>query len=280
MAIVTVLLREEWEVHAASSAEEALIKFETQPFDLLVVDKNLPGKSGVEFVREMRNQRSDAACIMVTGYATSASAMEMVQLGVDAYIEKPFDDIFDIVSKVKSSLEKLELRRSSKKKPGENLLQDEETIDTLKEAGSLFKKSHEMITENRPADRRVCTILVVSTEADDRNWLASLMEGWGSVGSLTSAGELLKLLESESPDMLVLNLKTEDPDIFTLLTQIKKQSPRTVCMIVVEKPSFEVLTRLIDYEIDGIIDKPFDKEIINVQLSRLIRITIAPDSAF
>ena len=99
MTVVAVLTPQEWKIDQAGSAEEALDLCKDTSYDVMLVDKNLPGKSGVEFIREIRRLGSDAAVIMITGYASAASAFEMVNLGIDAYIEKPIADIFDIAIK-------------------------------------------------------------------------------------------------------------------------------------------------------------------------------------
>src|SRR3712207_2119015 len=89
-----------WEVETAHSAEEALRLLTTRKFDAILVDKNLPGMTGVELIRRARELHRAAAIVMMTGYASPESASETLNLGVDAYIEKPFDDIFAIIQRI------------------------------------------------------------------------------------------------------------------------------------------------------------------------------------
>ena len=49
-----VLIRQDYEVQTAESAEEGLERFEQQPFDVVISDVNLPGLDGIEMVKQMR----------------------------------------------------------------------------------------------------------------------------------------------------------------------------------------------------------------------------------
>ena len=68
---------------AATAAGEA-------PFDLVITDLMLPGASGEELVREIR-ARSDAPVIVVSARAEPGDKVELLKLGADDYLAKPFD---------------------------------------------------------------------------------------------------------------------------------------------------------------------------------------------
>lgn len=75
----------------AMSGEEALELLRGGPFDLLILDKNLPGIDGMETARQARGLQPDIPIAMVTGYATEESTSEAVSIGIDDYIKKPID---------------------------------------------------------------------------------------------------------------------------------------------------------------------------------------------
>ena len=56
----------------------------------MLLDLKLPGASGLEALREVRKRRPDAAVIIITGYATVASAVQAMKQGAFDYITKPF----------------------------------------------------------------------------------------------------------------------------------------------------------------------------------------------
>ena len=61
-----------------------------QPFDLVITDLMLPGASGEDLVREIR-ARSDAPVIVVSARTGANDKVELLKLGADDYLAKPFD---------------------------------------------------------------------------------------------------------------------------------------------------------------------------------------------
>ncbi|MBI5549175.1 MAG: response regulator [Deltaproteobacteria bacterium] len=120
-AIVAVLLRKAFaqaqlDGVVVSSAEEALKLLEGWHFDLLIADKNLPGLSGVELVECARKLDPSISIILITAYASAASADVLFTQGIDDYLTKPFeiDVLLERVSQV------LELRSLPPRPPRES----------------------------------------------------------------------------------------------------------------------------------------------------------------
>ena len=82
----------------AANADEALESLVNFDYNLLIVDKNLPGLSGLELMQKAREIRPLAEFMIITGYASYQSAVEALRLGALDYLEKPFEDI-DLVKK-------------------------------------------------------------------------------------------------------------------------------------------------------------------------------------
>lgn len=74
----------------AESAEYAYKILESHSIDIVLLDLKLPGASGLEALREVKKRRPDAAVIIITGYATVASAVQAMKQGAFDYITKPF----------------------------------------------------------------------------------------------------------------------------------------------------------------------------------------------
>jgi DNA-binding NtrC family response regulator len=74
----------------AESAEQAYKLLEAHTIDIVLLDLRLPGASGLEALREVKKRRPDAAVIIITGYATVASAVHAMKQGAFDYITKPF----------------------------------------------------------------------------------------------------------------------------------------------------------------------------------------------
>ena len=78
------------QVHCLSSAAEALKLLDRESFDVIITDLQMPGMTGLEFVRQLAKRPHGAQVVMVTAYATVASAVEAMRHGAFDYIEKPF----------------------------------------------------------------------------------------------------------------------------------------------------------------------------------------------
>ena len=80
-----------WEAHVAPSGRRALAcARETGP-DLALVDLCMPGESGLDVVKSLRELDSTVTIIVLTGYGSIATAMEAVRRGADYYLSKPMD---------------------------------------------------------------------------------------------------------------------------------------------------------------------------------------------
>ena len=93
-SVKRILKREGYIPELAESAREAVRKAGEQYFDLIISDIRMPGKNGVEAIREIRNlfdekARKDIPIIFITGYAEMSDELKAVHLG--EVILKPFD---------------------------------------------------------------------------------------------------------------------------------------------------------------------------------------------
>jgi two-component system chemotaxis response regulator CheY len=78
------------EATEAGDGNEALIKFQEQPFDLVMTDWNMPVKTGVELARDIRALGSKVPVLMITTEAEKSRVLEAIQAGVTDYLVKPF----------------------------------------------------------------------------------------------------------------------------------------------------------------------------------------------
>jgi two-component system, OmpR family, phosphate regulon response regulator OmpR len=79
-----------YRVTTASSAAEARSKLEGMAFDLLVLDVMMPGESGLDLARSIRNG-SAVPILMLTARAETEDRIAGLETGVDDYVSKPFD---------------------------------------------------------------------------------------------------------------------------------------------------------------------------------------------
>jgi DNA-binding NtrC family response regulator len=77
----------------AETGEQALEHLAHQQFACALVDKNLQGMDGLEVIRHVRKRQPRCACVLMTAYASTGSAVEALRLGVVDYLEKPSPEL-------------------------------------------------------------------------------------------------------------------------------------------------------------------------------------------
>lgn len=75
----------------AADGTEAVNAFKPGEFDLVLTDWNMPGKNGLEVVKEIRGQDANIPIIMVTTEAEKDRVVQAIQAGVSDYLVKPFN---------------------------------------------------------------------------------------------------------------------------------------------------------------------------------------------
>jgi signal transduction histidine kinase/DNA-binding response OmpR family regulator len=99
-----VLCDQPFQLEFATSAEAALARIPEMRPDLILTDISLPGKSGLEVMREARVMDPEVAVILMTGYASVQTAIDALRQGADDYVTKPFDDIAELPAMVEKRL--------------------------------------------------------------------------------------------------------------------------------------------------------------------------------
>jgi DNA-binding NarL/FixJ family response regulator len=82
--------RPDWDLAFAATGTEAVERSMSTRFDAIVLDQRMPGISGIEAACEIRRQREDAACVMLTGFADLATALSAINdAGIVRFLSKP-----------------------------------------------------------------------------------------------------------------------------------------------------------------------------------------------
>ena len=86
-----LLAQRGYEVVSSMNGDDAIVKVTTGNFDLVLTDINLPGVDGLEVVRAAKAADKDTCVILITGYASTTTAIDALRQGAYDYITKPFD---------------------------------------------------------------------------------------------------------------------------------------------------------------------------------------------
>jgi two-component system response regulator AtoC len=113
-----MIFKNDHQVILAGSAEEAIIKFRSEEPDLVFLDIIMPGKDGIEILKEIREIQPLTPVIMLTATRTVRTAVEAMKLGAYDYISKPFD-LEEIRLAAQKALESRDLKMENLRLQGE-----------------------------------------------------------------------------------------------------------------------------------------------------------------
>ena len=149
-----VLSEEGYAVNLAGTGELAMEAFKQKRFDLLVADLRLPDIDGMEVIRQVKEAKPETEVIVITGYGTTATAVEAMKLGVHDFLPKPFTE-----DQIKAAID--EALKEHVAKPVEAVVEKAETEE-------------EKLIQRREV------LGVLSRTAEDMDFWSQLMEN-GSV---------------------------------------------------------------------------------------------------
>jgi CheY-like chemotaxis protein len=90
--VLTVFLEGQgFEVRLASDGPTGLAAFNAEPFDLILVDFQMPGLTGLEMAAEVRRTNPQIPIALITGIAGTLEAEAVAQAGITRIFPKPFD---------------------------------------------------------------------------------------------------------------------------------------------------------------------------------------------
>ncbi len=89
--ILTDYLQEFYTTHRAFDSKEAEELMDASQYDLFIFDINVPGKSGIELLEEVRSFNNTTPAIVITAYGDTKYLRESFEAGAHDYIRKPFD---------------------------------------------------------------------------------------------------------------------------------------------------------------------------------------------
>lgn len=91
MTLSDMLMIEGYSVESATDGNTGLARASTEPFDLVILDVMLPGKSGLDVCRELRFRGKDVPILMLTAKSQLVDRVVGLKIGADDYLTKPFE---------------------------------------------------------------------------------------------------------------------------------------------------------------------------------------------
>ena len=168
-------------VTTASSAEEAKKKVEILKFDLIILDIMMPGKSGLEFIKENKN-RLKTPIILLTAKGEASERIKGLEMGADDYLPKPFEPK-ELILRIQNIIEKTKITDPKKIVEFENI-----KIHLGKQL--IFKKDKEYKINNT-----------------EKIILEQMINNPGKIFSREDIGSLIDLDKERSIDVIITRLR-------------------------------------------------------------------------
>lgn len=100
----SVLYNEGFAVETAANGKEAIKTCEKTPFDVALIDIELPDMKGTELLKKLKQMQPKIVMIIITGHPTLESAVKAVNQRADGYLLKPFE-VVDLLELIKRLLD-------------------------------------------------------------------------------------------------------------------------------------------------------------------------------
>ena len=170
----------------AQNAEDAKEKTKLIKFDLIILDIMMPGKSGLEFLKENKST-IDTPIILLTAKGEAIERIEGLEIGADDYLSKPFEPK-ELILRIKNILNKT------------NILKDKKEI----EFGNIKINLNKMIILKNNTQ-----IKINNTE---KKIFEKMLSSPGKVFTRESIGKLIKIDKERSVDVVITRLRKKIED--------------------------------------------------------------------
>jgi len=175
------LIQNNFVVTTANSAEDANEKIKVVKFDLIVLDIMMPGKSGLEFTIENKNNLN-TPIILLTAKGEASDRIEGLEIGADDYLPKPFEPK-ELILRIKNILNKTKLKNKKRVIDFGNI-----TIDLNRHI--IFKENKEFKINN--TEKTILEVMINSP---------------GKTFSREEIGSITNLDKERSIDVIITRLR-------------------------------------------------------------------------
>ena len=168
-------------VNTASNALEAKEKISIIKFDLLVLDIMMPGKSGLEFISENKNNLN-APIILLTAKGEASERVEGLETGADDYLPKPFEpkELLLRINNILKNTKKVNLKH-------------------VLEFGSIKIDLNKLMITNQNSNFKI--------NNTEKTILEKMINNPGKVFSRIDIGNLIKIDKERSIDVIITRLR-------------------------------------------------------------------------
>ena len=225
------------ELHSGDALAATVAKLKP---DIVFLDYHLPGRDGLDLLRELRNAFPKVAVVMITGDMDPTLYSRAVELGSSGFLTKPFTQgqFSDMLKQVTTALRML--RKPKTEVFGDSLLQ-----------------AKAVVVDDSAAMRQLLTSILKSANIE------VVAEG-------VNGKEAVKLVEKHYPDIVCLDVEMPVMNGIEALSEIHAMFPSMIALMVTSMNSREFVMQAATNGAQGYILKPYQPNVIISQVTRLL----------
>ncbi len=264
-SIEKVLTRMGHRTTTAFSASAALESLQAdQDFDLIVTDLMMPQVNGIELLKIAKARWPKIPVLVITGFASIASAVEATQLGAANYLAKPFTP------------EELQAAVREALAPRPTLV---ETADIPKETHGKIDVPYDLADAEMAvghwaepvAAPDAPSILVIDNEVVVVNSVRRILTRKGyRVEAAFTGDEALQRIRERSYTLVLMDMRLPDLDGLQLLSRMRKIKPDLTVLVVTGYASIDTAVEAIRRGAAGYMSKPFTPEELLQATARML----------
>jgi DNA-binding NtrC family response regulator len=223
VSLLRTIFRQNYEVHIATSGDEALRIISKMHIHVIVSDQRMPGMLGIDLLSRVRTLSPNTMRILLTGYSDLAAIVGSVNEGeVFRYINKPWDhtEIKEIVAQA------AEIARSTEFAP--------------------VLVPHETVAAQSPGAMAPASLLVIDDNKDVINSISGMFQNVYGVHGASNIAQAIEILEKHDISVIITDTHVNNEDTTQLLRILKAQYPLILAILLTEAQDADTVIKLIN----------------------------------
>ena len=145
-----------YQVETFPSADDAFVRVKESPPHVVISDIRMPGMTGIELLKAIRELSQDIQFIIMTSHASLETALDAMRLGAYDYIHKPFEQLDDVIKTIDRTVEKLFLQ-----------FQNEQLLEELAEKNKALSGLNAKISQEKEEVLKINALMTQMSKAKD-----------------------------------------------------------------------------------------------------------------
>lgn len=226
-----------------SSGDTLLATVESLMPDIVFLDYNLPGRNGLDLLKELRGSFPEVAVVMITGEVEPSLYNRAVEMGTAGFLTKPFtqDQFSDMMKQVTYALSLLKKRVKSTGPTGLN----------------KSRRARAVIADDSSTMRKLLSSILKEANIE-------------VVAEAVNGKEAVEFVEKHHPDLVCLDVEMPVMNGLDALTNIRAMSPSMIVLMVTSMNGKHYVVEAASRGAQGYIVKPYQPNKVISQITTLL----------